>query len=103
MWTYGCVPGDGDLLSQTHKKNIGTCGDPVVLEVLLGLGPDVVVGRLKSLEQGGHLGRHLAWQDRHRDGRQMRNFGYRKSGYIVLTRADVCSSGRVFGSFGVGC
>lgn len=68
MWTYGCVPGDGDLLSQTHKKNIGTCGDPVVLEVLLGLGPDVVVGRLKSLEQGGHLGRHLAWEDRHRDG-----------------------------------
>lgn len=71
--TYGVVARGANLLSKAHQQPVRALASPLVLEDILGLGTNGVVGRLKLLEQLGQLGVDLSRQDRH--GNQERGAG----------------------------
>ena len=63
--TNRCIVCTLDLLGQTHQKNLGARVCPVVLQVLLRLGADNVVGGLERLQKLGELRVDVRWEDRH--------------------------------------
>ena len=57
--TYGGFSRAVYLLDEAHEQDLGLCVGPVVGEVLLGLGADVVVARLQGLQELRQLGVNL--------------------------------------------
>ena len=63
--TNRSIRGAGNLLNQTHQQNLGPRVGPVVLEMVLCLGPGIVVGRLESLQELRELGIDFGREHRH--------------------------------------
>ncbi len=63
--TYRRVGGRRDLLGEAHQQPLGPLAGPLVLEDILGLRADAVVGRLELPEQLHQLGADLGRQEGH--------------------------------------
>jgi hypothetical protein len=51
------------LLYKAHQKDLGFCGLPVARQMLLSLGANIVVGRLKGLQQLGQFCLNILGED----------------------------------------
>lgn len=61
-----------NLLSEAHQEHLWTRDSPVILEVLLGLGSNAIVGGLKGLQELGQLCVDLGGEERHDIGRPVK-------------------------------
>lgn len=62
---YCSIVGTHNLLDEAHQKHFRSGRRPVVLQMILGLRTDIVVGRLQSLQKLRQLGTDLGWKYRH--------------------------------------
>jgi hypothetical protein len=70
------------LFSQAHQEPFRPLASPLVLEDILGLGADIVIGRLELLEELDQLGVDLRRQHRHVDQGALVEAGIRGFGVV---------------------
>ena len=69
VWiSYRRITSTLKLLYKAHQEDFGFGGLPVVREMLLGLGSNIVVGGLQGAQQLGQVRLDIRREDRHRDG-----------------------------------
>lgn len=75
-----CLWGARDVLGQAHEQDLGTRIGPVVGEDLLGLGADLIVGRLQADNELAQLGRDLGGEHRHAGDLPSNSVGFGRRG-----------------------
>lgn len=66
MESYRGIAGALELLYKAHQEDLRPCSLPVAGQMFLGLGANIVVGRLQGLQQLGQLSLDIRGKNRHR-------------------------------------